>query len=45
MERLIKALLDRLPHVRDLRRQVEKQGGFAAGHYYSPIPDQDEVLA
>jgi hypothetical protein len=28
----------------DLHRQVEKQGLFPAGHYFSPIPDQEEVL-
>ena len=45
MERWIKAFLDKMPYVRELRQQVEKQGGFPAGHYYSPIPDKDEVLA
>ena len=45
MGRLIETFLNKVPYVRDLRQQVEKQGGFPAGHYYSPIPDQDEVLA
>src|SRR5262245_24918700 len=31
--------------IRDLRQQVEQQGAFPAGHYYSPIPDKDEILA
>jgi hypothetical protein len=31
--------------VMSLNEQVKKQGIFPAGHYYSPIPDQDEILA
>jgi len=27
------------------RKQVEKQGAYPAGHYYSPIPEKDDVLA
>ena len=45
MKRLIKALLDKLTYIKQLYRQVQKQGRYPAGHYYSPIPDKDEVLA
>ena len=38
-------LLDRLPLVRRLYEQIEKEGLFPAGHYYSPIPDRDELIA
>jgi len=34
-----------MPYIRDLLRQIESQGAFPAGHYYSPIPDKDEVVA
>ncbi len=44
MKQLIKTFLNYMPYIRDLRQQVEKQGKFPAGHYYSPIPDNDEVL-
>lgn len=30
--------------VTDLHAQLAKEGGWAAGHYYSPIPDKAEVL-
>ena len=30
--------------VADLRARLAKEGGWAAGHYYSPIPDKEEVL-
>jgi hypothetical protein len=41
----IAAVLDRLPYVRSLRAQVDKQGAFPAGHYYSPIPERQDALA
>ena len=44
MKRLIKPFLDKMPYIRKLRQQIEKQGAFPAGHYYSPIPARDEVL-
>jgi predicted O-methyltransferase YrrM len=34
-----------LPYIRDLVYQIERQGAFPAGHYYSPIPEKNEVLA
>src|SRR5262245_16560998 len=45
MKRFVKPFLDRLPYIRKLRAQVEKQGTFPAGHFYSPIPDKGEVRA
>lgn len=43
MNRFIKALLDRVPYVSNLRQQVDEQGAFPAGHYYSPIPSKRDV--
>ena len=37
-------ILDRLPYIGNLRKQVRKQGRYPAGHYYSPIPDQENVM-
>jgi predicted O-methyltransferase YrrM len=37
-------IADLQKQVGNLRDQVEKQGMFLAGHYFSPIPDQEEVL-
>lgn len=45
MKALINRLLEKTPLVRDLEAQVQKQGLFPAGHYYSPIPTRDEVRA
>jgi predicted O-methyltransferase YrrM len=45
MKRKLHQLLDRLPYLRSLRAQVERQGLFPAGHYYSPIPAQEDVAA
>lgn len=43
MKQLIKLFLYRIKFIREFWQQ--KQGSFPAGHYYSPIPDKDEVLA
>ena len=32
-----------LPDIADMLRQIEAQGAFAAGHYYSPIPAKSDV--
>ncbi len=45
MKRLIKTLLGKLPYIKELYQKFQKQGAYPAGHYYSPIPDKDEVLA
>jgi predicted O-methyltransferase YrrM len=34
-----------MPYIKNLRRQIRRQGAFPAGHYYSPIPAEDDVLA
>src|SRR6185295_10366718 len=44
MRRIIKEWLDKMPYIRRLRREVEKQGEYPAGHYYFPIPDKNEIL-
>ena len=44
MKRRIRTFLNKLPYIKNLAEQVKKQGEFPAGHYYSPIPDRDEVL-
>jgi hypothetical protein len=45
MKRIIKRLIDRVPYIKNLRDQIRKQGLYPAGHYYSPISSEDEVLA
>lgn len=45
MKKTIKALLNKAPYVRDLHEQVKLQGAFPAGHYYSPIPTEQDVRA
>jgi len=45
MKRVIKALINRTPFLRDLNRKFRTQGTFPAGHYYSPIPSNEDVLA
>ncbi len=44
MKRIIKGLLKRAPYIRDLQDKIAKQGAYPAGHYYSPIPDRQELL-
>lgn len=43
MKRLIKPFLEKPQYIRNLYQEIEKQGAFPAGHYYSPIPDRDDV--
>jgi predicted O-methyltransferase YrrM len=38
-------MLDKIPYIGNLRRQIARQGAFPAGHYHSPIPDKNEVIA
>lgn len=45
MKKVIKALINRVPYIKNLNEQVRKQGKFPAGHYYSPIPSEEDVLA
>ena len=44
MKELIKNVLHRLPHISSIHQQVVRQGRYPAGHYYSPIPSQEDVL-
>ena len=43
MKRLIKSFLEKPQYIRNLYQEIENQGAFPAGHYYSPIPDRDDV--
>jgi hypothetical protein len=45
MKRVINGLINRSPFIKNLREQVRKQGAFPAGHYHSPIPSSEDVLA
>jgi len=45
MKRFIGPLLRTLPYVGSLYEQAKMQGAFPAGHYNSPIPNQEEILA
>jgi predicted O-methyltransferase YrrM len=45
MKQFINAFIKRLPAIKKLNEQVRKQGAFPAGHYYSPIPEEEDVLA
>jgi predicted O-methyltransferase YrrM len=44
MKRVIKALINRVPYIKNLS-DTRKQGAYPAGHYYSPIPEKEDVLA
>lgn len=45
MKQAIKALVKRVPIIRNLYEQLRKQGAYPAGHYYSPIPTREDVLS
>ena len=45
MKKVIKALINRVPYIKNLSEQERKQGAYPAGHYYSPIPSEEDVLA
>ncbi|MFN5962680.1 MAG: class I SAM-dependent methyltransferase [Verrucomicrobiota bacterium] len=52
MKNFIKKFLNRLSFIKSINdqlrsqnEQVRKQGAYPAGHYYSPIPAEEEVLA
>ena len=44
MKRAIKALIDRMPYVKEIKEQVRREGASQAGHFYSPIPSEEDVL-
>jgi len=46
MKQITEALTKRVPFMKKLIMvMTPKQGAFPAGHYYSPIPSKEEVLA
>lgn len=45
MKRFIKNSIKKLPFIKNLIEQIRKQGAYHAGHYYSPIPEEADVLA
>jgi len=36
-------MVNSLPYVRNLRKQLSEQGAFPPGHFYSPTPNAEEV--
>ena len=44
MKRVIKELLNRMPLVRNHKDNIRRQGAFPPGHYYSPIPSEEDVV-
>jgi hypothetical protein len=45
MKQVIKTFVKIIPLIKNLSEQVRKQGMYPAGHYYSPIPSEEDVLA
>jgi predicted O-methyltransferase YrrM len=45
MKDSIRKIVDKLPYISKLRRQVDEQGAWLAGHFYSPIPARDDVIS
>lgn len=45
MKNLLKTILNRLPYIKGLYEQVKNQGAFPAGHYHSPVPSSEDILA
>lgn len=45
MKASILRLIEKLPYLRTLRKQIAAQGRYPAGHYYSPIPSREDVKA
>jgi hypothetical protein len=42
---LIGKILDKVPYISRLRELQREAGGYAPGHFYSPVPARAEVLA
>jgi hypothetical protein len=42
---MLSYILDRLPYIGRLRREIRDQGMYPAGHYYSPIPQYEKIAA
>ncbi|MEB3333445.1 MAG: class I SAM-dependent methyltransferase [Cyanobacteriota bacterium] len=45
MKEALKSLVRSVPFIKKLYEQVEQEGLYPAGHYYSPIPAKEDVLA
>ena len=43
IKKVIKNILNKLPYISRLSKQVQELGSFPAGHYYSPIPSKAQV--
>src|SRR5262245_21130163 len=43
--RLLAPVLDRLPYIGGVRRSLRDAGRYPPGHFYSPIPQPDEIVA
>ena len=43
MRKLIRSILDRLPYIGGLRELANKVGSYPPGHFYSPIPNQEQI--
>lgn len=47
MIKLFKTLLDKLPYIRGLKRQIDlynQNSAYPPGHYYSPIMNKNEII-
>jgi hypothetical protein len=41
--KIISRILDKMPYISSLRKQINEQGVFQAGHYYSPVPSKRDI--
>jgi len=44
MKKLFKMMLPKLPYFGNFYELLKKQGKYPAGHFYSPIPSNEEIL-
>ena len=44
MRTILRYILDRLPYIDRLCKNIRDAGLFPAGHYYSPIPKREEIV-
>jgi predicted O-methyltransferase YrrM len=45
MKEALKSLVKSVPLIKKLYTQIEQEGVYPAGHYYSPIPSKEDVFA
>lgn len=45
MRRIARSVVSKLPFVQHLVRQVQAQGAYPDGHFYSPVPSADDVAS